>query len=214
MMGSMTQEEAEIRKPFAIVVEGKDYKYFLQRASEFEREFDDVQLFDFAQLALHRWLKLFRTLPNFRSIRGIGIIRDAEEISRNTETALRNALRRNNLCVPSSPLQVVGSHPAVGYLIMPHGYGSGCLEVAVLDAAKPGMPIECVEEYLACVDRRERNDAWRAKVKVHALIAASEKPFLTLGESAAAGLWDFERPSLKVMLDFIRSILTSSPGGR
>ena len=51
-------------------------------------------------------------------------------------------------------------------------------------------------------------DNWKAKAMVHALIAVSEKPELTLGESGAARLWDVAHPSLKVVGDFLNMLST------
>jgi len=66
--------------------------------------------------------------------------------------------------------------------------------------------MQCVEKYADCVDQAERNDNWRAKVKVHALIAASPNPAQTLGQSGKSNLWDFSKPPLSVALDFIRNL--------
>jgi hypothetical protein len=54
-------------------------------------------------------------------------------------------------------------------------------------------------------DGKQTNDNHRAKVLVHALIAGHvENPAMSLGQSALAGMWNFDHPSLKIMLDFIR----------
>jgi hypothetical protein len=43
-----------------------------------------------------------------------------------------------------------------------------------------------------------------AKLKVHAHIAGcGSNPAMTLGQSGSTGLWDFQHPSLRVMIDFI-----------
>jgi hypothetical protein len=64
--------------------------------------------------------------------------------------------------------------------------------------------VDCAEKYLECIGATERNENWKAKVKVHSLIAASRNPAWTLSESAKGGLWDFAHPSLVVMKDFMR----------
>lgn len=101
-------------------------------------------------------------------------------------------------------MEVTATAPSVGFLIMPHDGDSGCLEHAMLRAGRSGPRLECAEKYLQCVGESGRNENWKAKLKVHTLIAAGKNPAWTLGESVKAGLWDFTHPSLRVMTDFMR----------
>jgi len=101
-------------------------------------------------------------------------------------------------------MEVTASKPAVGVLIIPHNRPSGCLEHAMIEAAQPDLPLHCAEQYLRCVGIGARNENWQAKVKVHALIAAGTNPAWALSQSVAGGMWDFTRPSLKIMKDFMR----------
>ena len=80
------------------------------------------------------------------------------------------------------------------------------MEHALLDALTPELKIECAKDFLRCVDELGHKDNWRAKVQVHALIAACEDPSSTLGQSAKKGLWDFGRPSLKKIIDFVKQL--------
>jgi hypothetical protein len=74
----------------------------------------------------------------------------------------------------------------------------------MMEARQPDLPLHCAEEYVRCVGVGVRNENWQAKVKVHALIAASKNPAWTLSESVVGGLWDFTHPSLRIMKDFMR----------
>ena len=105
-------------------------------------------------------------------------------------------------------MSVTPGKPAVGFLLIPHGEDSGCLDHAVLQAVTPGLPVQCVEEYLKCVENGNThpNPNWRAKLKVHALIATGKNPAWTLGQSVSAGLWNMEHTALRVMIDFIRKL--------
>ena len=103
---------------------------------------------------------------------------------------------------------VTRSVPHVGYLLIPHDKPSGCLEDACLEASTLAQEhVSCADKFLECILQHipPLNPNWRAKVRLHALIAGSGKnPAMTLGQSAKAGLWDFTHESLKIMLDFLQ----------
>ncbi len=197
-----------IDKPVAVAVEGNDYFYALLARIRNDPAFADVQLWNFCEAPGYdpkRWLGLFKTLPNYvERVRAICFIRDAEDSAAQRQAELRGAFVDNGLAAPDQPLQLTPGPPVTGYLVMPHGKNSGCLENALLEAVRPNVPLACAGAYLTCVDRRERNDNWRAKVQVHAIIAAGDSPPMTLGESVQQDqLWDFSGDALRVMLDFI-----------
>jgi hypothetical protein len=159
-----------------------------------------------------RWLALFKTLPGFSSrVRAVGFIRDAEDSAAQREAELQAAFEGNGLAVPPHAFALAEGPPVTGYLVIPHGRSAGCLENAMLDAVRPDVRLDCVRDYLSCVDRPGRNDNWRAKVQVHALIAAGDSPPMTLGESVQKGqLWDFAHPSLGVVTDFMLNLIRRS----
>ena len=201
---------SEIKKPVAIVVEGADYLHLLLSQIDGPPEFDEVQLWNYSDVGnVKRWLELFKDLPDFATVAAIGVIRDAEENRESLISATQKAFSETGFNAPGKSLDVTNGVPRTGMLIMPNGEPSGCLEHAVLSAVKPDSHVECAKQFQKCVDDGSRNDNWRAKVKVHALIAASRKPSQTLGQSAKSGLWDFDAPSLRIMLDFIRNMCGS-----
>ncbi len=207
----MTEERKEsIEKPVAIAVEGKDYRYMLKSLLDDASDIQDVQLWNFMKLdKLSRWLSMFKTLEGFEDrVRAIGVIRDAESNAAGMADSIQSAFGNNGFAIPDGPMVVTSEKPAVGFLLIPHGADSGCLENAILQAASPDLPMQCVEQYLDCVENGSRNPNpnWRAKLKVHALIAAGKKPARTLSESVRAGLWDMEHAALRVMTDFIRKL--------
>lgn len=207
MNRGMALERSRIVTPVAVAVEGKDYLYTLLGQVKDDPELQDVQLWDFQRDetgGLERWLELFTTLDGFEErTRAIGVIRDAEDDAESMIRRTTRAFANIGLTAPEEPMRLAGSKPSVGFLVMPHNTRSGCLEHAMLEAAPTDLPTACAEAYLACVDRGERNENWRAKVKVHALIAAGSNPAWTLSQSVTGGLWDFTRPSLKIMRDFM-----------
>jgi hypothetical protein len=203
-----TLEKSRIVKPVAVAVEGLDYIYTLLSQIKNDSQLPDIQLWDFKGADngnLGRWLSLFTTLDGYEDkIRAIGVIQDAEEDADRTFRSTAQALANVGLAPPTRQMELTATRPAVGILVMPHNSPSGCLEHAVIEARQPDSPLHCAEEYLRCVGVGARNENWQAKVKVHALIAASKNPAWTLSESVAGGLWDFTHPSLRIMKDFMR----------
>lgn len=208
--GEEPSNKTGIRRPVNVAVEGLDYLHTLREQIKDDPELEDVWLWDFTGGdggTLARWLRLFKTLEGFaETVRAIGIVRDAEDNAAAMTQSVVSALKNSGFGAPAAPLQISSSQPAVGFLLMPHERESGCLEHAILEAASDRLPLQCAEEFLKCVDDGERNENWRAKVRIHALIAASNKPARTLGQSAKAGLWNFGYPSLSVMRTFLKRL--------
>ncbi|MCY2951688.1 MAG: hypothetical protein NTU53_06880 [Planctomycetota bacterium] len=206
----MTTEKGlrSICKPVAVAVEGADYFYSLLAQIDGPVEFADVQLWDFAEIGSpERFVQLLKSLAGFSTkIRAVGLIRDAEESAESKRSELRRAFERNGLAVPSQAGVIAAGPPATGFLVMPVGKESGCIEHAFLESGACAASLECAKAFLKCVDRSDRNDNWRAKVQVHAIIAASDHPSATLGQSVKQKLWNLSHPTLGVMLDFVRRL--------
>jgi hypothetical protein len=196
-----------IKRPVALVVEGVDLLHLIRSQIMDDPSLDRVQLFDFGSIDdLPAWLRLFVTLSGFNAVETLGVIRDAEYSSASAIDAVKSAMISVGYTPPTRVLEIAPGRPNLGYMILPHDQDSGCVEDSLL-ASVDGLPsVACVKRFLACVDDGSRNSNWRAKVQVHAMIAGSRYPNLTLGDSAKAGLWDFTKPPLRVILDFVRSL--------
>jgi hypothetical protein len=198
--------------PVVIAIEGLDYLHVILSQIRERREYDGVLLWDFKEAYFEDDFALLIKERHFEEIvRGLGIIRDAEESRHNQESSIRNVLLKHKLAVPNRPFEIADGRPSTSYLIMPHDSESGCLEHACLQAcALPDEQIACATSYFDClrVHRgRTITPNLQAKTMVHALIASHHSsPAMTLGQSAAAGIWNFEHPSLKIMLDFIQQM--------
>jgi hypothetical protein len=210
----MAAKNKSIHCPVVIAVEGLDYFHLLLSQLDGRPEFGAVQLVDCFESTsdLRDSLEVLLKSSAFqrKEVRSLGVIRDAEHDGKATEESLRSSLQAVGMAVPPAPMVVARAVPHVGYLIIPHDKPSGCLEDACLEASTLAPEhVACTRSFLECVSQHipQFNPNWQAKVKVHALIAGSGKnPAMTLGQSGKAGLWDFTRESLKVMLDFIRML--------
>jgi hypothetical protein len=200
-----------IQTSVAILVEGSDYFYSLLPKLDGPAEFADVQLWDFSSKGTtpEQFVAMFQTLNGYADkVNAIGIIRDAETDAQARCMEVQQVFEKHGLGVPAKSREVLAGNPTTGFLIMPHGETSGCLEHALLSAVNAKARLNCVKDYLTCADQKAKNDNWRAKMQVHSLIAASEAPAATLGQSVVkTDLWDFSQPSLGIMLDFIRDLI-------
>ena len=196
-------------KPIAIAVEGADWFYLLLNQIKNKSEFEHIQLFDFAGISqLGSFLSLLRRDRKFEQLKALGIMRDAELDREAAVTSLQTTLRHAGFAAPDAPNQISTTPvPAVAYLVIPHDEPSGCLENAILKAHIDEEISNCVTAFLHCVDPTSQRTAnEQAKMKVRAIIAASKVPGMTLGESANVGLWNWNHPSLRIMVDFIRLV--------
>jgi hypothetical protein len=200
-----------ITKATLIAVEGLDYLHLLLRCPIVnEPQFQQsVLLWDFKEggVTLGQFLGAVRSQRNFGMIQKLGLIFDAEQNATAVEQSVRGHLHNCGFAVPGQSKQIQAGQPSVGYLIVPDGAPFGCLEDACLQACAKPQLVPCADAVLQCVGGTALNSNWQAKLRVHSIIAGSGgNPALTLGESGAAGLWDFADPALKAMLDFIRSL--------
>lgn len=204
-----------ITRPVVIVLEGLDYLYTILKQIQGNTEFN-VDLWDFTEsLSVYENFEQLLSHGKFvrQEVRALGIIRDAETSRESQEASLKALLEQFKLPIPRSQMTVAAGGvgvPKTGYLIMPHDSESGCLENALLASTRQPALLACAEAYLSCVSQggqAKDNPNWRAKVKVHAMIAANLKdPAASLSCSTLPGfdLWNLEHEALHVMLRFIK----------
>jgi len=207
---SNEQKKKTIKTPVVIVVEGMDYFRFLLHQLDGPARFAEVQLWNFSETGeLGEQLRLLTDVHDFQKVRALGVIRDVEAQRAAQEQSVQSAFRNAGLAVPARQMEVENGTPKTGFLLMPHDEDSGCLEHACVKVM-PKPFLDCVEGFYQCMSPHHNpplNENYKAKLKVHARIAGSNKPQLTLGDSSKAGFWDFTQEPLKVMLDFIEKMV-------
>jgi len=155
---------------------------------------------------LRDFLSAVWNAPGARTtVEAIGIVRDAESDADSALRSVSRAIRALGLNPPESPLQVVGAKPRIGILILPPGEPNGMLEDVCLDAVHGDPAMQCVEEYLTCVQKSV--ECWPnrnpSKAKAQAFLASRARPGLLLGEAAARGEWNWEHPTYSPIKKFI-----------
>ncbi len=201
-------------KPVLLFIEGKNPLHFIHRVYRP----GPIALLDFGSVsALRDRLTAACAARNFfQYVKRVAVIRDAEGGDAMAAQSVKDAFIANGLSSSLDSGKLSSSaHRGIStaFLILPHGRQTGCFEHALLESIPEGDRRRCVETFINCVPqpRKEADwamDNWKAKAMVHALIAVSEKPELTLGESGAARLWDVAHPSLKALGDFLNMLST------
>lgn len=196
-----------------LLVEGiEDARFFSAILRRLKR--DDVQI---ARVGGRSYFRPFLTSvlsksDNFSRLRRLGIVRDADLSAESTLRSLRDALDVAHLPAPSQAWEVaVGYRLRVSLAILPDGSSQGNLEDLCLRAIGNSPESTCVEQYVACRERAGLQIATNkiAKSKVHTYLAVGTggaDPGLRIGEAAEAGVWDWEAPAFRQMVEFLHNL--------
>jgi|GEM_PF-2344141 len=202
----------KLDKPVLLLVEGANAFYFLKSLFLSRPEFHDIFAYDFGSISqLKLQMETIAKAPSFRRFtKAVGVVRDAELDPSSAIDSIRGAYRSAGMSEPKVDGCVLPGSPATGFFLFPGNGGSGCLENACLGAYRNQPELDCAKGFLICAGRAARNANWQAKAVVHALIAISDKPEMTLGESARAGLWDPTVPELAAAEKFLKELCNSA----
>lgn len=196
-----------------LLVEGiEDARFFSAILRRLKR--DDVQI---ARVGGRNNFRPFLTSvlsksENFSRLRRLGIVRDADLSAESTLRSLRDALDAAHLPAPSQAWEVaVGDRLHVSLAILPDGSSQGNLEDLCLRAIGNSPESMCVEQYVGCRVGAGSHiaDHKISKTKVHAYLSVGKDgadPGLRLGEAAEAGVWDWEAPAFRQMVEFLHNL--------
>jgi hypothetical protein len=173
-----------------VVVEGNDDKRFFEALLK-HLELTNVQCIALGGRDEMRKTETWRALmatPGFSGLEAIAIIRDADESPQSAFQSLRDILGNVGLPQPAAPFQVQHSAPKVCILIMPDAHSQGELEDLCLRALTGKPVLECVEQFLQCVQQREGLLPRKlSKAKLYAYLSCREEAGRRIGEAAEAG---------------------------
>lgn len=152
--------------------------------------------------------------PDFQLISSIGIVRDADNNARSAFDSVAGSLRRAGLPIPPAPITPIERDGLrISVLILPPTAARGELEDVCLDAIKDSPDLQCVDNYLDCLNQLNPPIAANhiAKARLHAYLAVKpvylgRPPALRLGEAADAGVWNWAAPPFQQITNFLRSL--------
>lgn len=141
-----------------LLVEGEDDKAFFLALARHLKLDHTVQVVIYeSSTKLRGSLSNLVADPHIETIRAIGIVRDAD-YNTNAFDSIRSAIRHANnirsdfrLPMPEKPDQWTDEIPRVGALILPSSNLEGMLEDVVLNAYAEDPVMQCVDQYLGCL---------------------------------------------------------------
>jgi len=142
--------------------------------------------------SLREYLKALTRVSGFDQVVSLGIIRDAEQSREGALQSIRDSLASVGLPVPVSCLEPAEGMPRVIVLVNPHGRDTGSLDDVCLDSVGDHPAIECVERYMGCLRERELSPGNQVKARVHAFIASTQRPEVSLGVAVKRGYFPLD----------------------
>lgn len=177
-----------------LLVEGKDDQEFFNHLwSSLGRASDEIDVIAYeGKDKLRSWLKTVSDLPGFIELNAVGVVRDAHDNASGAFESVRDALRVFFDKQPTDPFEFIdatfqnagpfdGQRFSVGIAILPSASRSGELEDLLMDAIDDPERMECVDEYIRCLESNEISLEKPAKTRLQAFLASKEK--------AEEGLW-------------------------
>lgn len=198
--------------PVHIAVEGENFFHFLrEKIKSADNLYGNIMLHNYKEKEYEKfgsnpisaWLKLVKTTKNLKSI---GLIRDAEYDREATKRSTEQLFQTSFARFPSQSKEINKGLPNLAYLIVPPE-GTGCLEHTLLASSVEGAEKNCAVAFANCLAQNGTitNDNHRAKIQVRAMIVAHD-PDMWFSHSAQSSLWDWEKPALREILQFLQAM--------
>lgn len=213
--GQQDSQHPPIETSKLLVVEGKDDRNFFQ-ALVTHLPVDDVSVRLYGGTGeLKRYLRTLVTASGFDKLRSLGIVRDANGCAKSAFQSVQSGLRNADLPVPPEVAQRYEATermtngrkaPAVNVFVLPDCESPGSLETLLYQTLKPEID-RCITDFLECAgdvdgDKPKNED----KARVFAYLATREDPRHSVGVAAKQGVWDFDHPAFKSLIDFVQSL--------
>ena len=209
----LNQDEILVSR--VLIVEGEDSLYFWARACKIFTQ-NPIQVFFFQGNGnLRRFLKTFAARAEFGIVESLAIIRDAETDPQAAIDSIKSSLQNANLPVPDSPFTFAEGTPRTAFLLQPgfatdaagnRVYLTGTLEDLCLMTVEGDPCLNCVAQYIECIEGLNEPMRWRHKMRLHAFLAGKDSYVgAKIGEAAHQGAWEWNH----VALESYRSLLAA-----
>ena len=198
----------ELTKAKQLLVEGKDQENFFDAFAAHLGIADRIQISDFGGVGqLRRFLPAFVKMPDFGSVRSVGIVRDAEGSEDAAFRSVQSSLKNANLAVPAAMAEPVEEDPRVAVLILPGDGNPGMLETVLCRSFVGEDTNRCIDEFFECVeglpDTPIRNPD---KARAFTYLATRRSPHHSVGVAARAGVWDLDHAAFGDIRAFLNEL--------
>ncbi len=154
-----------------------------------------------------RFLEVFAVSPGFDEVQSLAIVRDADASAASAFQSIKDSLISVNLPAPEKSLAFALGSPRVGVFIMPNNADTGALEDLCLWALDSDPAMQCVSEFMQCIqDRSAVMPKNLAKGKMYAYLASREDPELQLGQAAHRGYLPWGDSAFDQLIQFVRGV--------
>ena len=199
-----------IERPKQVIVEGVDDVRVMEALCN-HLGIRDVQFAPCGGYhSLRQFLRTFSANPEFRQVRSLAVVVDADENPTGRRQGVADALASAGLPRPTRPLEPVSEAGlAVTYLVVPHNAEGAMMEDVCLNSVVDDPAMDCVDQYLECVNQANTpgpRQVWISKARAHAFLASRDRPDLRLGEAAERGVWRFDSEAFRPLIDLLRML--------
>ena len=201
----------EITSSRLLLVEGKDTLKFFEAAHE-KMGSPGIQILDFGGIKeLLSFLGALKVNSGFiQLVKSIGIVRDAELDAKAAFASVCGSLQRVKLPVPRRPGVAVDGPPRVNVLILPDNTNPGMLEDLCLGSVADAPVISCIDEFFACVQKRQGYiPGNKSKAKLRVFLASRKDPTKLPGNALKADYIPWKHPHFDHIKRFLEDLLKS-----
>jgi hypothetical protein len=202
------QSRSRITYSKLLVLEGFSACQFFKALLRQLNLLEEIEIRNFGGINdLSKYLKTLRGIAGFSGVTSLGIVRDAEKDASSAFKSICRSLSVRNLPAPSQPGTPADGRPRVSVFILPDCESPGMLETLCLRAVAEDPAITCVEEYLACLQRKGVPTTGNVtKARLHTFLASRKEPDLLLGQAAHEGYWLWDNPAFDQLKEFLRTL--------
>ena len=197
-----------LSRPKQLLVEGNDQRNFFEAMLAHLGLADRIQISSFGGVdQLRGYLAAFVKMPDFGSVRSVGVVRDAEGSEDAAFRSVQSSLESANLAVPAAIAKPVGEDPRVAVLILPGDGNPGMLETVLRRSFVGEHTNRCIDEFFECVEESAAGSITNPdKARVFAYLATKPSPHHSVGVAAKAGVWDLDHAAFEGIRDFLRGL--------
>lgn len=198
-----------IHSPVQLLVEGNDDKNFFEALSTYMGIDNCIQVQNFGgSNRLRKFLAGFVLEPKFRTVKRIGITRDADDNAQGAFTSVCDSLRNAGLPVPNRYEEFMDISLSVGVMILPGDNQNGMLETLLCKTIEACPENNCIDDFIRCVEELRGSDIDREhKARAHAYIATQSDPHVSVGVAAKKGFWNLEHNELDPVREFLTALV-------
>ena len=204
-----------IRREVQLLVEGNDERNFFEAFTR-HLQLPSVQILALdGKDRLREFLEMLAGATAFRTVKRIGIVRDADESANRTFQSVRTSLRNANdairssgveFPVPDHPEQLVGEQPALSVMVLPGDGQAGMLETLLCRTFARDDVNRCIDRFFQCAEESGTPIRQPGKARARAYLATTPDPHVSVGVAAKRGRWNLDHGAFDGVRSFLKSL--------